>query len=174
MPKKSENYRPITILSCFSKLFTAVLNTRLTKYVTDNEILEENQAGFRKGYSTSDQIFSLHALIEIMKARKMKLFCAFIDFRKAFDSVWRTGLWSQLIKTEIDGKFLRIIRNIYQGIKSCVSLSSQNSNFFYSNAGLRQGENLSPLLFFLFLNDLENFMIAHGCDGVDIDCVDEN
>ena len=168
-----ENYRPITILSCFSKLFTAVLNTRLTKYVTENEILEENQAGFRKGYSTSDQIFSLHALIEIMKARKMKLFCAFIDFRKAFDSVWRTGLWSQLIKTEIDGKFLRIIRNIYQGIKSCVSLNGQNSNFFYSNAGLRQGENLSPLLFSLFLNDLENFMIAHGCDGVDIDCVDE-
>ena len=145
-----ENYRPITILSCFSKLFTAVLNTRLTKYVTENEILEENQAGFRKGYSTSDQIFSLHALIEIMKARKMKLFCAFIDFRKAFDSVWRTGLWSQLIKTEIDGKFLRIIRNIYQGIKSCVSLNGQNSNFFYSNAGLRQGENLSPLLFSFF------------------------
>ena len=168
-----ENYRPITILNCFSKLFTAVLNTRLTKYVTENEILEENQAGFRKGYSTSDQIFSLHALIEIMKARKMKLFCAFIDFRKAFDSVWRTGLWSQLIKTEIDGKFLRIIRNIYQGIKSCISLNGQNSNFFYSNTGLRQGERLSPLLFSLFLNDLENFMIAHGCDGVDIDCVDE-
>ena len=81
-----ENYRPITILSCFSKLFTSVLNARLTKFVEVNDILEENQAGFRKGYSNSDQIFSLHALIEILKARKMKLFCAFIDFRKAFDS----------------------------------------------------------------------------------------
>ena len=172
MLKNPDNYRPITILSCFSKLFTAVLNARLTKYVDLNDILQENQAGFR--YSTSDQIFSLHALIEILKARKMKLFCAFIDFRKAFDSVWRTGLWTQLLKSEIDGKLLRIIRNIYQGIKSCVSLNGQHSNFFYSSIGLRQGENLSPSLFALFLNDLENFMLAHRCNGVDIECMDDD
>ena len=169
-----ENYRPITILSCFSKLFTSVLNARLTKFVDVNDILEENQAGFRKGYSTADQIFSLHALIEILKARKMKLFCVFVDFRKAFDSVWRTGLWTELLKNEIDGKLLRIIRNIYLGIKSCVSLNGQCSNFFYSTTGLRQGENLSPLLFSLFLNDLENFMTAHRCNGVDIKCTDDD
>ena len=57
-----ENYRPITILSRFSKLFTAVLNARLTKFVDTHESLEENQAGFRNGYSTSDQMFSLYAL----------------------------------------------------------------------------------------------------------------
>ena len=65
---------------------------------------------------------------------------------------------------------------MYQDIKLCVSLNGQNSNLFYSNAGLRQSENLSPLLFFtffFFLNDLENFMIAHRCDGLNIECVDE-
>ena len=70
-----ENYRPISILSCFGKLFTSVLNARLTKFVDSHDTLEENQARFRKGYSTSDHVFALHALIELLKTRKKKLFC---------------------------------------------------------------------------------------------------
>ena len=70
--KHPENYRAEQFC-CFSKLFTAILNARSTKFVDIHETLEENQAGFRKGYSTSDQIFSLYALIEILKARKMEL-----------------------------------------------------------------------------------------------------
>ena len=71
-PLQPENYRHITILSCFGKLFTAVLNRRLNKFLNDHETLEENQAGFRAGYSTCDHVFSLHALIEILKAKKQK------------------------------------------------------------------------------------------------------
>ena len=125
-----ENYRPITILSCFGKLFTAVLNARLNRFVEDYEILEENQAGFRKGYATSDHIFVLHSLIEILKTRKKKLFCTFVDFSKAFDSVWRMGLWQKLLKNNIDGKFLRIIYNMYKSIKSCIRLNGQETSFF--------------------------------------------
>ena len=55
--KSPENYRPITILSCFGKLFTSVLNARLNKLLDAHTILEENQAGFRAGYSTMDRIF---------------------------------------------------------------------------------------------------------------------
>ena len=82
------NYRPITILSCLNKLFTAVLNDRLY------ELFGRKRYPTRKSgwlYSTSDHIFSLHALIEIMKFEKKKLFCSFVDFSKAFDSVWRSG-----------------------------------------------------------------------------------
>ena len=61
-PFKPENYRPIKILSCFGKLFTAVLNLRLTTFLNEHETLNENQAGFRAGYSTCDHIFTLHAL----------------------------------------------------------------------------------------------------------------
>ena len=71
-PSNPENYRPITILSCFGKLFTAVLNLRLNNYLKHNDILEENQAGFRADYSTSDHIFTLHALTEILKSKKKK------------------------------------------------------------------------------------------------------
>ena len=66
----SSNYRPITLLSCLGKLFTSLLSERLNEYVEENVILQENQAGFRKNYSTLDHIFSLHALIELMAFEK--------------------------------------------------------------------------------------------------------
>ena len=86
-PSQPENYRPITILSCFGKLFTAVLNLRLNEFLNTYDILNENQACFRAGYSTNDHIFALHALSEILKSKKLKLFCSFVDFSKAFDCV---------------------------------------------------------------------------------------
>ena len=69
-PSNPENYRPITILSCFGKLFTAVLNLRLNNYLKHNDILEENQVEFRAGYSTSDHIFTIYDLTEILKSKK--------------------------------------------------------------------------------------------------------
>ena len=87
-----ENYRPITVLSCLGNLLTAVLNNRLKRFLDIFDELNENQAGFRNGYSTTDHIFTLNALIELFRSQKKKLYCAFIDFSKAFDSVWRIGL----------------------------------------------------------------------------------
>ena len=91
------NYRPITLLSCLGKLFTAVLNDRPNIFLEENDILCENQAGFRKHYSTTDHILTLHSLIELFKYQKKKIYCTFIDFSKAFDSVWRIGLWRKLL-----------------------------------------------------------------------------
>ena len=65
-----ENYRPITLLSCMGKLFTSVINSRLQDFANDYNILEENQTGFRKNYSTIDNIFSLHVLFELMSRSK--------------------------------------------------------------------------------------------------------
>ena len=127
---RPENYRPITILSCFGKLFTAILNHRLTEFLNYNNILEENQAGFRAGYSTTDQIFTLHALTEILKTKKKKLFCLFVDNSKAFDSVWRTGLWMKLLSNGINGKIFRIIFNMYQNIYRVCSTQGNNPTSF--------------------------------------------
>ena len=148
-----ENYRPITLLSCLGKLFTAVLNNRLKLYLESYDVLSEAQAGFRKEYSTSDHMFTLYGLIELMKARNKKLYCTFIDFSKAFDSVWRIGLWGKLIQNGINGKCFQVIYNMYQGIQSCVSAHNTLTDYFSCCVGVRQGENLSPLLFSLFVND---------------------
>ena len=126
-----ENYRPITILSCMDKRFTAILNSRLNNYLEENDLLNETQAGFRSSYSTADNIFVIHvhALIEYLRVRRLKLYCAFIDFQKAFDSVWRVGLWQKLINANVPGKILTVIRNIYANIKSCVSFNGKSSDF---------------------------------------------
>lgn len=98
--------------------------------------------------------------------RKKKLFCAFIDFKQAFDTVWRTGLWRKLILNGINGKCFRYIKNMYMGIKSLVKLNGISSNFFECNVGVRQGENLSPFLFSLYINDLENFLLENNIVGL--------
>ena len=140
-----DNYRPITLLSCLGKLFTAVLNNRLNIFLEDLDILKENQAGFRQAYSTSDHIFALNSIIELLRHQKQKIYCTFIDFSKAFDSVWRVGLWQKLINSHINGKFLTVIKNLYHNIKSCVTVNNERSPFFESYCGVRQGENLSPV-----------------------------
>ena len=92
------NYRGITLLSCLGKLFTRVLNNRLNDWAESNTILTESQFGFRKGRSTSDCLFILHGLIEILLARGKKMYCCFIDYEKAYDYLDRTALFYKLIK----------------------------------------------------------------------------
>ena len=103
------NGRSHTIISCFGKLFSSILNTRLNNFSDDFYLICENQGGFRKGYSTTDNLFILHMLVNIMKCKKKKLFCAFIDFAAAFDTVWRDGLWNKLLINQINGKMYNII-----------------------------------------------------------------
>ena len=169
-----ENYRPITLLSCLGKLFTSILNNRLNKFTEKYEIICHNQAGFRRRLSTSDNLFVLQSLFEMSKSTKNKLFCAFIDFKQAFDNVWRDGLWYKLQKYNINGKCLNLIKNMYNNIKSRIVTPDGNSAFFPCCKGVRQGENLSPILFSLYLNDLENYLMSNGANGIVCEANSEN
>ena len=86
-----ENYRPVTLLSCLGKLVAAIINNRLNEYSDEKEIITHSQAGFRKGFSKTDNIFIIKSLIYILQAKNKTLFCAFVDFKQAFDTVWRMG-----------------------------------------------------------------------------------
>lgn len=136
--------------------------------------MNETQSGFRKEYSTIDNIMVLYSLIEYFKSKRNKLYCCFIDFTKAFDNVWRAGLWQKLLKHGINGKIVTVIQNMYKQIKSCITVNGSTSGFFNCEKGVRQGENLSPLLFAIYLNDLESFMSFNNCSGIDIDIQEEN
>ena len=94
-----------------------------------------------------------------------------MDFSQAFDSIWRGGLFRKLHFNSIQGKFLRIICNMYENIKSCVKISGESSQFFASNCGVRQGENLSPILFSIYLNDLENFLLSSNISSLDLETI---
>ena len=97
------------------------------------------------------------------------MFCAFIDLKQAFDSVWREGLWKKLFSVNINGKCLRLINNMYSDIKSCVRVGGACSNLFSCISGLRQGENLSPISFSQYLNDLHDYFSGAGIlNGIEI------
>ena len=156
------NFRGITILSCMSKLYTAALNKRLTDFADELDLLNWNQAGFRTEHSTLDQIFNLKSIIDLYLSSNKKLYCCFVDFEKAFDKVDRRSLWIKLLQYGISGRCFRVIYNMYQSIRSCVQKGNLISDFFISEVGLRQGENLSPLLFAFFINDMEDLLFLHG------------
>ena len=156
--KDPDNYRGITVLSCFGKLFTSLINDRIYAFLNDNDLLGNEQAGFRKNNSTTDQMFALHCIIDLYLQRKKKLFCTFIDYRKAFDTIQHSLLWEKLLSIGVNGNVISLIKNMYSNAKSCVKTKQGLSSFFVSNIGLRQGENLSPVLFSIFLNDLKDFL----------------
>ena len=157
------NYRGITLLSVIGKLLVGMLNERLTKFVEKHKIVYENQAGFRKGYRTTDHIFTLYSVIHhTINVKKKPLYVCFIDFKKTFDKVWHALLWQKLVNYGIDGKFINIIKSMYSEVKSCVRSNDGLTEFFPCNKGLRQGCLLSPLLFALFLNDLNNFLLKES------------
>ena len=79
------------------------------------------------------------------------MYC-FIDIQKAYDRVWREGLWEKLAEYGISGKMWRVLRSIYENVESSVMLGGNNSRFFPINVGLRQGCILSPILFLLLMD----------------------
>jgi hypothetical protein len=162
VPKKGDlndinNYRGITLTSIFSKFFSTMLDARLRKWAEQNNLLSEFQFGFRKGRSTVDCIFTLSSIIKhVITNENKKLYCAFVDFRKAFDLVYRDGIWLKLIRYGCSSKMVQLLKKIYESVKSCVRLNNEKSEFFDSFAGVKQGEPLSPFLFIFFINDMYN------------------
>ena len=142
------------------KLFTAVINNRLQCFSEKYDKIRECQAGFRKNVSTAGHMFALHTLITLSQRIREKLFCGFIDLKLAFDSVW-SGLLFKIQQLDITGKCNNVIKSMYDQIKTCVFVNGVLSSFFASNIGVRQGENLSPFLFAVFLNDLESFLSSN-------------
>lgn len=168
-PNDVNNYRGITLVSCFSKIFTGVLNNRLSNWAENNDVVSDSQFGFRKGCSTTDAIFVLNAIIQKILKEKGRLFCAFVDLKKAFDSVYLNGLWFKLYKLGINAKMLRIIKDMYNGVKICVKGCNSYSDFFECAIGLKQGEVISPILFSFFVEDLELFLQNDQNSGLSLD-----
>ena len=165
----TNNYRGITLVSCFGKIFSSILNDRLQCWATQNSANTDGQFGFKSNHSTVDAIFILNSFIEKHLNSKKRLYCAFIDLKRAFDTVYRNGLWYKLIKSGVDGKVLCLIRSMYKEVKSCVRHLNTLSELFDCNIGLMQGEICSPLLFALFISDIENSLQENMDAGITLD-----
>ena len=150
------NYRGISLLSCFGKFFTAILNQRLLTFVIENKILSNAQLGFIPGNRTSDALLILYNLINYYcHKNKSHIFGCFVDFQKAFDKVPRYTLFKKLLDYEINGIFYNCLVNFYVEDKACIKVGNQISSFFSRTQGVKQGCILSPLLFNIFLADFQ-------------------
>ena len=108
-------------------------------------------------------MFTLFSVINhTINVKKISLYVCFIDFKKAFDKVSHVLLWQKLVNYGINGKFLNIIKSMYSKVKSCVCEKDGLTEFFPYNKALRQGCLLLPLLFALFLSDLNNFLLEQS------------
>ena len=107
--------------------------------------------------STVDNVFVLHGLITHMLNGGKRFYCAFIDFSKAFDYVVRDILWYKLIKLGVRGQVLKVIKSMYESIKSRVKSNNELSDDFTCCLGVRQ-----------YVNDIEDYFYFRGAEGVDI------
>ena len=148
------NYRGITLQSCIAKAFAKVVNNRLGHYLESNNLLHEEQNGFRKGRSCQDHISSLYFIIENRMLKKQDTYACFVDFKKAFDSVPRDLLWKKLLQTGINSKIHNAIKALYTNTSCTIKVNNCLSVPIPFERGVKQGCPLSPTLFNIFINDL--------------------
>ena len=162
------HYRGISLAPACYKLYCGVLNSRLEAWVDENNLLCDEQNGFRKSRSTLDHLSTLTSIIETRKANKTDTYVAFIDFSKAYDSIPRNNLWAKLKQKGLCGRLYNALISLYKTVKSCVRINGLTTDFFDVNCGLKQGCLLSPLLFNLYIDDLVRDMNLLNI-GIDID-----
>ncbi len=124
-PRDPLNYRGITMTSAVYKLYCSILCHRLTNWIEDNDILCDEQNGFRVGRSTIDHLGSLTSVIETRIKKKLSTFAAFIDFSKAYDRINRNELWVKLGAIGVSGKMLTALKSLYDNVKCRVRVNGQ-------------------------------------------------
>ena len=151
----SSNYRGITLTSCLRKTFSTLLHVRIENEVEKKKILSQSPAGFRKNYRTTDHIMTLITLIPKKSPREEKyLYTCFVDFRKAYDLIFREGLIYRLKEFGPTGHILEIIKTMCATQRVFLLCEREIGQSFTTKIGVKQGNVLSALLFNLYMNDL--------------------
>ena len=148
------------------KIYSSVLNARIRKYLEQNQLLADEQNGFRANKSCIDHVYSLHSIIKNKINNNKSVFATFIDFQKAFDCVDRFMLQEKLQLKGISGKIFNSIRAMYTNTISRILLGQYMTDWFHTLNGVRQGDTLAPTLFAIFINDLieELNLLKKGVD----------
>ena len=106
----------------------------------------------RQTYGTRDAIFALHSIISNTLCKKKRLYCAFIDFKKAFDSIHRPAIWKILKSYGVPDKIIQLIKLFYENYECSIICEKELSEWFNVKTGVRQGCILSPILFLVTID----------------------
>ena len=160
IPKKDKDQRDplqnrcITIMCCVAKIYSSILTSRLQSFLEKNNILVDEQNGFRVARSCIDHIFVLTTVLRNRKSKGKGTFVAYIDYKKAFDSVDRSLLLYKLLEIGVHGSFYKAISAMFCNPRSRVILNEFSTNYFDCPVGVKQGDCISATLFAIYINDL--------------------